>query len=626
MITGGRPWPLFLVGGLFVVAIFVASFWLLLLEQAQLQQAGLQQQLLTQARNLSLVVREHWPQVGAGCIPDLVATLRNDDIHVAISGPDGGELVPLSDDAATAALPSRDDTMTALATGALGDVRRLTPNGPLHVVAIARVGDADRQLGVVTLARPVPSLIGNPAAVARMLAIVAAASGLTTLVFMLIMIRLRWRVMQRVIETARNLSAGDLRDVPDMPGEAEYSVLGSILGALRTRLATQVQLIDRQRRMLESLVDQLREGVIVARTDGRIALINPTAARLLNLNINEVDDLVGRPVEACIPQHALQNLLLTTGDEASGTDGAPAQEQARLEVQAPGGAIHLLVRASNLTLAEVEQPEQGTPPGRVVVLTDITELQRTIQMRTDFVANASHELRTPLSTIRAAIETLLSMDLATEAPAARQFLTKVDRQSGRLQQMVADLLDLSRIESPTERFEPEDLEIRKMLQDLHGRFADALERKQLDWRTEIDPPDTVTIHVNPHLLRLTLDNLVDNATKFTEPGGYVAVEIRKMPREVLVTVRDNGCGIPSDDQKRVFERFYQVQRSRSGAERGTGLGLSIVRHAVGAMRGHVRLTENPGGGTLVIVAIPGRHEDRHPPEPSDEVTSDASAL
>jgi signal transduction histidine kinase len=262
-----------------------------------------------------------------------------------------------------------------------------------------------------------------------------------------------------------------------------------------------------------------------------------------------------------------------------------------------------LARASQLVLAE-RQEDGGTPVGRVVMLSDITELQRTIQMRTDFVANASHELRTPLSTIRAAVETMRSMDLSTEQPAAQQFLAKIDRQSARLQQMVVDLLDLSRIESPTERFEPEAVESRRVLHDLYGRFAESLERKQLHWETGVSPEDTVTVNVNPHLLRLVLDNLVDNAIKFTEPDGQIRVNIRLVNGRAEFEVCDTGCGIPAKDQERVFERFYQVQRSRSGPERGTGLGLSIVRHAVGAMRGSVALSSAPGEGTTVKVSVP----------------------
>ena len=264
----------------------------------------------------------------------------------------------------------------------------------------------------------------------------------------------------------------------------------------------------------------------------------------------------------------------------------------------------MTVHASDMPLADAARGSAAT--GRVVVLTDITELQRTIELRTDFVANASHELRTPLATICAAVETLLTMDLTAEKPAAEQFLEKIARQGQRLQQMVSDLLDLSRLASPAERFEPEELDVGRLIDDLHDRFAAALERKGLHWETGVEPRDFVTIRANPQLLRLVLDNLVDNAVKFTKPGGHVGVYMRGTAGETRIEVRDDGCGIPSEDRERVFERFYQVQRSRSGPERGTGLGLSIVRHAVTALQGAVRLESEPGRGTRVLVTVPQR--------------------
>jgi signal transduction histidine kinase len=349
----------------------------------------------------------------------------------------------------------------------------------------------------------------------------------------------------------------------------------------------------------------------VARGDGRVALLNPAAVRLLGLELGpgEAGSLVGRTVEASIPQHTLQRLLsgpLLPAERIQADEARAGESRAvPIEIQTRRGVIHLLARASDVVLAEPGENTSGGALGRVVVMTDITELQRTIQMRTDFVANASHELRTPLSTIRAAVETLLSMDLQAEAPAARQFLAKLDRQSQRLEQMVSDLLDLSRLESPTARFTPEPVECRRALTELHGRFADALSRKSLEWESRVEPEGLTTIMVNPQLLRLVLDNLVDNAIKFTDPGGRVGVVLRRTNGDAELEVSDSGCGIPAEEQERVFERFYQVQRARTGgADRGTGLGLSIVRHAVGAMGATVRLRSAVGRGTTVTVVAP----------------------
>lgn len=426
-----------------------------------------------------------------------------------------------------------------------------------------------------------------------------AAIALAVLVAVGLYLRLRRRVLLRMVELVRGLVAGDLSTDLATQGTDEFASLSSSLEALRHRLLAQLELIDRQRGMLQALVDHLQEGVIVARPDGRIALINPTAMRMLDLNPDVTP--VGRPVEACILHHPLQRLL---GGLGAGGDHGKAADETRLELVTARGTTHVLARASEVLLAEPEMPVEDTVVGRVVMLTDITNLQRVIQVRTDFAANASHELRTPLSTIRAAVETLLGMDLSKEALPARVFLDKIDRQSSRLESLVEDLLDLSRLETPAEQFKPETIDCRRLMQDLQLRFAERVEQRRLQWNADWQPVEARTIVANPHLLRLAVDNLVDNAIKFTEPGGHVDVRLRVTPAEAVIEVCDDGCGIPEEDQQRVFERFYQVQRARSGPERGTGLGLAIVRHSVAAMRGNVHLESRPGEGTRVRVVIP----------------------
>ena len=202
------------------------------------------------------------------------------------------------------------------------------------------------------------------------------------------------------------------------------------------------------------------------------------------------------------------------------------------------------------------------------------------------------------------VETLLQLDAAKEPDAARRFLNTIDRQSRRLEAMVLDLLDLSRLESPAARYEPHELDVQTELDELRARFAERIEAKHIAWETVALDGAARKLLVHPHLLRLVLDNLVDNAIKFTEPGGHVRVTCAGSPEWISFEVADDGCGIPEAEQQRVFERFYQVERARSGEDRGTGLGLSIVRHAAAAMGGKASLESAPGQGTRVTVQLP----------------------
>jgi two-component system, OmpR family, phosphate regulon sensor histidine kinase PhoR len=414
--------------------------------------------------------------------------------------------------------------------------------------------------------------------------------------------RLRRRILLRVVRAVDALQTGDV-----ITNRRDPPALSAALHALRRRQVTQIGLIDRERQMLQFLLDHLQEGLIVVR-DGRIALLNPIALRMLSLTARAErgGNFIGEPVETVILDHQLQCLLSPSVGMEQGGEGGELGREKRIEIESEHGTTHLLARAVDVVLGEAGPDWPESRVGRVVMLTDITALQRIIQIRTDFAANASHELRTPLATIRAALEALLTVDAPANVPPARDFVEKIDRHSARLELIIADLLDLSRLETPAQRFEAEEVDCKRLLQDLQARFAEALERKGLRWDATREPADLRNIRANPHLLRLALDNLVDNAIKFTDAGGHVAVRLRSSLDEAVFEVCDDGCGIPEDEQQRVFERFYQVERARSGAQRGSGLGLSIVRHAVGALHGSVRLESRVGRGTRVTVVIPQR--------------------
>lgn len=416
----------------------------------------------------------------------------------------------------------------------------------------------------------------------------------------------------RLTATAHRLARGDLSVPINADGSDEVSLLARSLERMRDRLRRQLLTIEHQGRTLESLLAQLREGVVVSAPDGRIVLMNPAAARLLGLpplpDANRAEP-PGSRVEDCISPHSLREMLLSDAFRNERLN------EIRLNVQTDAGVLSILARASDITLPGPSgTPEKSESPerpatGRMLVLTDITELTRAMQVRSDFVANASHELRTPISAIRAAVDTVLKIDVAKEAEDATRFLSVIARHTSRLEALVGDLLDLSRLENPTASFQPTVLRLQRICEELHDRWGNEIDGKHLRWRCDL-ADDCPSVFANPYLLQLVLDNLVDNAVKFTDPGGQIGVACRRREEYVEIEVFDTGCGIAAHEHKRVFERFYQIEAARSPAgksaarPRGTGLGLSIVRHAVAALGGVVHLDSAPGSGTRVTVTIP----------------------
>ncbi|MCC6361267.1 MAG: HAMP domain-containing protein [Phycisphaerales bacterium] len=418
--------------------------------------------------------------------------------------------------------------------------------------------------------------------------------------------RLR-RLLRLVAQTARRLSSGDSTARIEADGTPELDLLSRAMEKMRGRLTGQIRSMDNQRQTFASLLDQLREGVVVVDDDGRVAIINPAAVELLGLTPPKGPaTFVGMAVEQCFPQMEIQRLLAPTGGgegAALSLDGG--RPERRLELEIAGGTRHLLVHASEIVLpdGETAEGEPKTAHGRVLVVTDITALTRNIEMKTDFVTNASHELRTPLTTIRAAVETLQQLDL-DGAGGVKRWVEMIQRQSDRLISLASDLLDLSRVESALSGFKPRSIDIRQFVEEVRNNFSEKLAARRVRLIADTSGCTRASFVADPQLLRLIVDNLVDNAIKFTDAGKEVRIAVRTDVRFVALSVIDEGCGISPEDQERVFERFYQVERARTGIERGSGLGLSIVRHAVATMDGTVALESELGKGTTVTVTIP----------------------
>jgi len=247
--------------------------------------------------------------------------------------------------------------------------------------------------------------------------------------------------------------------------------------------------------------------------------------------------------------------------------------------------------------------------GALLVLRDVSTMANTLQMKTDFVANASHELRTPIAAIKIAMETLRDV-YGEDQNQSERCINIIEGHVKRLEEMLRDLLDLSRLESPD--VEPKLAEVKPwdLFAIVRSTLGPTARQKGVDLRFGDDPvitPDS--FRSDERLLHLVLKNLVENSVKFTPPGGSIALMMSSIEWEnhpaVELVVADTGIGIPPEHLDRVFERFYQVDAARSGtAGRGTGLGLAIVKHAIAALGGTVKLQSTVGKGTTVTCVLP----------------------
>jgi len=388
------------------------------------------------------------------------------------------------------------------------------------------------------------------------------------------------RPLLTLAERARALASGDFtRRTPRGLRVRELDQLSAAFNRLAEELQARLSELGQERDEMQALIDCIAEGVLALTEDARVLRTNQAAAQLLQLP----PGILFAPIGTVVRQPELRDLL---------EQAVIRPFQAR-EVSV--GDRHLLVSGRLL--------DKG---GAVVTFLDISEVRRVEQVRRDFVANASHELKTPLTAMRGFAETLLEGD---PPPKLRQeFLESIRSNTLRLQHLVDDLLDLSRLESGGWVARPEQLRVAEVARGSWGEFAGRAEEQEVDFHVEGDS----MVRADPQGLGQVFRNLFENALRYTPPGGEIAVRIQPIGPLALVQVADTGAGIPSSALPRIFERFYRVDPARSRAEGGTGLGLAIVRHLVSAMGGEVGAESVLGEGTTIHFTLPVANAPREP--------------
>jgi len=325
-----------------------------------------------------------------------------------------------------------------------------------------------------------------------------------------------------------------------------------------------------ERRLLGLILSSMHEGVLLFGSDGRTRFANPSVERHLGVQPASVEQILPLPLREAVRSAASSDGAITTEAER----GSPTRYLRGSAVRTSDGSVVLVIR-------------------------DITETRQLDQVRRDFVANASHELKTPAASIQAAAETIRTASLDDPSVIPR-FAAQLEREAARLSRIVSDLLDLSRLESGSALDEAVALDA--ILRDESERFEEPAAEAGVALTIEAGPIPRVL--GSPRDLALLVRNLVDNAIRYTRPGGRVDVALAPENGEVVLTVEDTGLGIPSRDIPRIFERFYRVDRARSRETGGTGLGLSIVKHVVENHGGRVDVRSELGRGTRFVVRFP----------------------
>ncbi|NSW82284.1 MAG: PAS domain-containing protein [Syntrophothermus sp.] len=331
----------------------------------------------------------------------------------------------------------------------------------------------------------------------------------------------------------------------------------------------------RERNKMKAILTTLVDGVMAVSRDGIVTLANKAAEEIFKARH---EGLVGKPFASLVSSQELNQMLEDVFETGRQIFTETALEQCLFRVQ----------------MAAING-EKGDVEGAVVVFHDVTDARKFDQMRSEFVANVSHELRTPLTAIKGFVETLLDGALEDKL-ICRRFLTIIEGENNRLTRLIDDLLTLSAIESRERKLtlKPVCL-VTSIIQVMNILGPQAREKRlhlELIFNRDLPP-----VKADEDLVGQVLINLIDNAIKYTSPGGKIVIRVKRGGDQVFTSITDTGTGIPQESLPRLFERFYRVDKARSRELGGTGLGLAIVKHIVESHGGEVFVESELGKGS-----------------------------
>ena len=404
-------------------------------------------------------------------------------------------------------------------------------------------------------------------------------AGLIAVVGVLLLAYLFSRSVTRPVvelrDVARAIAAGDLDRRPSISAPGEIGDLAAALHRMSEQLATRLHALEADDALMSALLESINEGVVAINGRGNVVRLNESAREMLG-----VASTVPFPADR-LPQEPAVRAALR--DPMSGTPTEPRE---------------MVYDGRTLALTARPLPDGGV----VLALLDLTTRRRLETIRRDFVANVSHELKTPLTVISGFAETLLDGDIS--AGQRRQFVGTIQSNVVRMQRIVDDLLDLARYESGGWVPNPVSVDLNAAANEALALVQPEAKRRSLELCVTI-AAGAERATADPTALRQILQNLVENAVRYT-PSGNVTVFAQRRSNGTVVGVRDTGIGIPREHLPRIFERFYRVDAGRSREVGGTGLGLAIVKHLAEAHGGSVRATSTVGAGTEIAVFFPDR--------------------
>ncbi|WP_353094664.1 ATP-binding protein [Tissierella praeacuta] len=387
-----------------------------------------------------------------------------------------------------------------------------------------------------------------------------------------------------VTNKAEEMAMGNFKQFVEVKSDDEIGQLASMFNHLTLKLKDTIQEMDLERSKLDTIFNYMAEGVIAVDINGNIIHANPIAIDILQSGQGKILES-GSTFREMISLKLI-NLEGINYDDETTLDGARTLET--------DSHVYKVKYAPF-------KNEKNNIGGLIIVFQDMTNEHKLDNMRKEFVANVSHELKTPITTIKSYTETL--MDNSIDDEMGKRFLSVIDDECDRMTRLVKDLLQLSNLDYQKTAWKKQSICVKELLNEILLKLEFSFKEKKHEVAVNIEN-DLPNIVIDKDGLEQVILNIISNAVKYTEDGGRIEVSSRRLGEFISIEVKDNGIGIPEEDQNRIFERFYRVEKGRSRESGGTGLGLSIAKQIIEAHGGEIILKSNFNEGTTVDIKIP----------------------
>lgn len=397
------------------------------------------------------------------------------------------------------------------------------------------------------------------------------------LLALLLSLLLASRMSKRIVRPLNELSLDNADRIETYP---ELEPLTDKLRSQQNQLREQATELRRRRDEFEAATGNMTEGLVLLNEQGSVLSINRSATHILDISRY----CIGKDIRAvsAVPQ------LRELAEKALGGE--------HCEAHACLGGVSYRLYASPVTSGDKVSGDKVS--GAVLLMLDTTEKEQAEQLRREFSANVSHELKSPLHTISGCAELLANGIVKPED--VPHFLSQIQSEAKRMIALIEDIIKLSHLDEGAEDMQREDVDLLAVARRQADNLSQAAESAQVSLSVS---GESAVVNGIPQLLDAIVHNLCENAIKYNRPGGFVKVNVRREGGSALLTVEDNGIGIPPEQQERIFERFYRVDKSHSKEVGGTGLGLSIVKHAAALHNAKINVVSAPGKGTVITISF-----------------------